>query len=417
MDELKDQMSPFESVSYFFLRAAKSLGLSEGVVELLRWPWRDLRVEVPIRRDSGRIEVFHGFRVQHNGARGPYKGGVRYHPQADVEEVRALAALMTWKNAVIGVPFGGAKGGVQVAPGELSEHEMNALTRRYIYNISHLLGVNRDIPAPDLGTNAQVMAWMMDAYGQLHGHSPAIVTGKPVELGGSYGRDAATGRGVVYCLSQWARQSGYDLKDKQVAIQGFGNVGSWAALCLEDLPCRVVAASDRRGGVYNGHGLDVDALVEHKLESGTVADFPGGEALSIAELLALDCDLLVPAAMEDAITVGSVDRVRASVIAEAANHPISPAADAVLNERGTVVLPDLLANSGGVTVSYFEWAQNIQEFRWDVDQVNEELLRYMTQATEQVYQRAREERVSLREAAYLLAVQRVARAVELRGFV
>ena len=417
MISLKDHMGPFESVSYFFERAASRLKIGNDSIELLRQPWRELRVAVPIRRDSGEIGVFIGYRIQHNAARGPYKGGVRYHPRADADEVRALATLMTWKTAVIDVPFGGAKGGIQCDPHEMSEQELNALTRRYIQNISHIIGPNRDIPAPDLNTNSQTMAWMMDAYGQLHGHTPAIVTGKPVELGGSYGRDAATGRGVVFCLEEWSRIRKADPAGSSVVIQGFGQVGSWTARLIGRLGCNVIAISDQHGATYNSKGLDVDAVYKYHQENGSVKGFTSGEDLDNDELLELECDYLVPAAVEEVITVENADKIRAKAILEAANHPTTPAADSILNDRGVPILPDLLANAGGVTVSYFEWAQNIQQFQWDEERVNSELRERMTEATKQVVTRAVEEKVSLRESAFMIGVERVERAGTLRGFV
>ena len=417
MVTLKDHMGPYEAVSYFFERAAARLQLSDDCAELLRHSWRELRVEVPIRLDNGKIGVFIGYRIQYNGARGPYKGGVRYHPRADADEVRALASLMTWKTALVDLPFGGAKGGVQCDPHQMSERELNALTRRYIQSIYHILGENRDIPAPDLNTNAQTMAWIMDAYGQLHGHTPAIVTGKPVELGGSYGRDAATGRGLVYCLTEWARPRQMDLRDSTVAIQGFGQVGSWVARLIGELGCRVIAVSDLGGGIYHPPGLDVNALYAYSRDNGSLRGFAPGEAITNEELLELPCEFLVPAAVEEVITVGNADRIRARFVVEAANHPTTPAADAILTQRGIPLLPDLLVNAGGVTVSYFEWAQNIQEFRWDEERVNAELRQRMTRATQEVYARAEREGVTLRGAAFMIGVERVARAVELRGFV
>ena len=413
----KADMTPFEAVTWLYDRAAAQAGLDENLHELLCMPWRELRVQVPVRMDDGRIQVFTGYRIQHNGARGPYKGGVRYHPEADAEEVRALASLMTWKTSLVDVPFGGAKGSVQCDPRELSTEELNRLTRRYTQNISHLLGVNRDIPAPDMGTNAQVMAWMMDAYGQLHGHSPAIVTGKPVEMGGSYGREAATGRGAGIALGTWAKLAEVNLEGATVAIQGFGQVGSWAARCIGDLGCKVVAISGIRGGLHNPRGLDVEGLRGHVQETGTVVGFPGGESITNKELLELPCDILVPAAVGEVIHDGNADRIRARTVLEGANHPTTPAADAILAGRGVTVLPDILVNAGGVVVSYFEWAQNIQQFRWTERRVNQELARIMTRSTREVFELAQRRRVTMREAAFIIAVRRVARAAELRGFV
>jgi glutamate dehydrogenase (NAD(P)+) len=407
----------FEAVTLFFDRAADLVGLEDEMREVLRSSYREIRVQVPVRMDDGSVRVFPGYRVQHNGARGPYKGGIRYHPHADLDEVRALAALMTWKTALVDVPFGGAKGGVQVDPKQLTEEERQRLTRRFTLAISYVLGINRDIPAPDVNTSAQTMAWMMDAYSGRYGYTPAIVTGKPVELGGSLGREAATGRGVVHCLGEAAETLGIDLDGATVAIQGFGNVGSWAARILGELGCRLVAVSDVGGGVHAPGGLDPERLLEHEREAGSVAGAPDADELTNAELLELDVDVLIPAALDQVIDLGNADRVRARVVVEAANHPVTAGADEVLHERGVVVIPDILANAGGVTVSYFEWTQNIQQFRWDEERVNHELCKRMTAAWRRVHERATADGLSLREAAFCLAVEEVARAVRLRGYI
>ena len=411
------ELTPFEEVNLFFDESAERLALPNGCREMLRQPWRELRVQVPVRMDDGHIEVFTSYRVQHNGARGPYKGGVRYHPLADMEEVRALASLMTWKNALVNLPFGGAKGGVQCDPRQLSESELNRLTRRYTINIEHLLAPNRDIPAPDLGTNSQTMAWMMDAYGLLHGHSPAIVTGKPVELGGSFGRDSATGRGVAYILQEAAPDLRLNLYGLRVVVQGFGNVGSWAARLLQEMGCRIIGVSDVGGGRYNTKGLDIARLSEYKLAGASVGEFPGGERVTNAELLELDCDVLVPAAIDNVINDKNATRIRAPVVLEAANHPVTFKADRILNDRGIVILPDILVNAGGVTVSYFEWTQNLQEFRWEEERVNEELYKVMARAYRSVREKVTAQGINHRQAAFDIGVERVARAVNLRGFV
>ena len=374
------KLTPFEEVNLFFDQAAERLGLAEGRREMLRRPWRELQVQVPVRMDDGHINVYNGFRIQHNGARGPYKGGVRYHPEADQDEVRTLAALMTWKTALMNLPFGGAKGGVQVDPTELSNEELNRLTRRYTINIVHLLAPNRDIPAPDMGTNSQTMAWMMDAYGQIHGHSPACVTGKPVEIGGSLGREAATGRGVSYLISQAANDMGMNPDGARIVIQGFGNVGTWTAKLLEEYGCKVVGVSGVQGGVYNSNGLDIAALLEHQNQSGVVPGFAGGDNITNAELLELECDVLVPAAIGNVVTAENAPKLKTKLIVEAANHPLTPEADDILAERGIRVMPDILVNAGGVIVSYFEWTQNLQEFRWEESHVNEELIKIMARA-------------------------------------
>jgi len=411
------KLTPFEEVNLFFDQAAERLGLAEGRREMLRRPWRELQVQVPVRMDDGHINVYNGFRIQHNGARGPYKGGVRYHPEADQDEVRALAALMTWKTALMNLPFGGAKGGVQVDPTELSNEELNRLTRRYTINIVHLLAPNRDIPAPDMGTNSQTMAWMMDAYGQIHGHSPACVTGKPVEIGGSLGREAATGRGVSYLISQAANDMGMNPDGARIVIQGFGNVGTWTAKLLQEYGCKVVGVSGVQGGVYNSNGLDIAALLEHQNQSGVVPGFAGGDNITNAELLELECDVLVPAAIGNVVTAENAPKLKTKLIVEAANHPLTPEADDILAERGIRVMPDILVNAGGVIVSYFEWTQNLQEFRWEESHVNEELIKIMARAYGEVREKAQTEGITHRQAAFHIGVERVARAVELRGFV
>ena len=411
------ELSIFDEVNLFFDDAADRLGLNDGLREMLKRPWRELLVQVPVRMDDGQVQVFSGSRVQHNAARGPYKGGVRYHPQAGLDEVRALASLMTWKTALVDIPYGGAKGGVQVDPALLSQSELNRLTRRYIQNIDHLIGPNRDIPAPDLGTNAQTMAWMMDAYGQLHGHTPAAVTGKPVEMGGSMGRESATGRGVAYLLQEAAKDLGLDIKGAKVVIQGFGNVGSWAAQLIYDRGCRIVAVSNADGGLYNAGGLDIARLQEYSKETGGFLGFDGGEPVTNAELLELECDVLVPAAIDNVITQENAPNIKARLILEAANHPITPEADRILSEGGVTILPDILVNAGGVVVSYFEWTQNLQEFRWEESRVNEELKKTLLRAYHEVWTRSISQKITHRQSSFEIGVQRVARAVELRGFV
>jgi glutamate dehydrogenase (NAD(P)+) len=415
--ELSDAMSPFEAATYFFDRAARELDLSDEMRAVLATSYRELAVQIPVRMDDGRLEVFRGYRIQHNGARGPYKGGIRYHESADLDEVRALAALMTWKNALIDVPFGGAKGGVQCEPGVLTRGELERLTRRFTSMISYVIGVHRDIPAPDMGTNAQTMAWMMDAYGQRYGYEPAIVTGKPVELGGSPGREEATGRGVVIAAREAAKRLGLEWKNARVVVQGFGNVGYWTAALASESGARIVAISDVGGGTYRAGGFDVAALVRHQKEAMSVTTYPGGDEVSNDALLEIDCDVLIPAAIEGVINTSNADRLSTRLVVEAANGPTTPAADRILTDRGVPLLPDILANSGGVTVSYFEWVQNIQQFRWELDQVNFELKKRMRKATDLVFTRAEERNSTLRESAFEIAVGRVARAATIRGYV
>ena len=415
--EPSDDMTPFEAATYFFQGSADRLELPDEMRQVLASSYREMAVQIPVRMDDGKISVFRGFRIQHNGARGPYKGGIRFHPSADLDEVRALAALMTWKNALIDVPFGGAKGGVQCEPGLLSGPELEKLTRRFTAMISYIIGVNRDIPAPDMGTNAQTMAWMMDAYGQKYGYSPGIVTGKPVELGGSPGREEATGRGVVIAAERSAHKKGIDFAGARVAIQGYGNVGFWTAAIAAERGAKIVAVSDVSGGTHNPGGLDLAALAEHRKDAISVTNFAGGSEVSNSELLELECDILIPAAIEGVITGSNADKISARLVVEAANGPTSPVADAILKDRGIPVVPDILANCGGVTVSYFEWVQNIQQFRWELEDVNKELEKRMLRATDHVFERAEAEGTSLRDAAFDIAVERVAHAAHLRGYV
>ena len=411
-----NEQGAFAAVNLFFNRAADHLDLGDDAREVLTSSFRELRAQVAIRMDDGSSEVFTGYRIQHNGARGPYKGGVRYHPKAELDEVRALASLMTWKTALVDVPFGGAKGGVACDPTAMSQAELERLTRRYTDMISHIIGPTRDIPAPDVNTNAQTMAWMMDRYSAAYGYSPAVVTGKPLEMSGSHGRESATGAGVMYCLREAAKDLQVDLDGATVAIQGFGNVGSWSARLIGELGCRVVAVSDVNGGVFRGDGIDVQGLLQHSRESGSVREAPGTDALGNEELLELDVDVLVPAALGGVITEGNADRVRARLVVEAANHPITPAGDDVLNDRKIVVIPDILANAGGVTVSYFEWTQNIQQHRWEEAQVKSELDKVMSRAWHNVFTRSETDRIPLRLAAFVIAVDKVETARQLRGY-
>jgi glutamate dehydrogenase (NAD(P)+) len=415
--ELSDDLTPFEAVQYFFHDVADQLGIDDQTRAVLNGTYREIRVQLPVRRDNGTVDTFYGYRVQHNGARGPYKGGVRYHPTADLDEVRALASLMTWKNAVVDVPFGGAKGGVQVDPRQLSYAEHERLTRQYMGQVGHIVGVKRDIMAPDMNTNAQTMAWMMDAWGRTRGHEPGIVTGKPLELGGSHGREAATGRGVVMVLEEAVKHAGWTPADLTVAIQGYGNVGSWTARLAAQAGYRVVAVSDVNGGIYAPGGLAIDLLDKHFSETGTVVGFNGADAVGNDALLELDVDVLIPAALGEVINHTNADRIRARIMVEAANHPATPVADAILNDRGVTVIPDVLANAGGVTVSYFEWTQNIQEFKWTEDHVNEQLGRHMRSAYARVLGRAQDMETTLRRAAFAIGISRVSEAAHLRGYI
>ena len=412
-------MSPIEQVNQFVNEAAALVDLHPDVLAVLTTSYREISVQVPVRMDDGHLAVFRGYRVQHNGARGPYKGGIRYHPEADLDEVRALASLMTWKTALMDLPFGGAKGGVQCDPSVMSQRELEAMTRRFTNAISHVIGVHRDIPAPDVNTNAQTMAWMMDAYSARAGHSPAIVTGKPLDLGGAPGREAATGRGVVYVLEEACKRWGRDLSHMRVAIQGFGNVGSWAAHELDLRGIKVVAVSDVSGGLHDVDGLDIQALIPRAAKHEPLAETAGslGDAVTNAELLELDVDVLIPAALGGVLTAENAPRVKASIVVEAANNPTTPEADTILGANGVVIIPDILANAGGVTGSYFEWAQDIQVFTWKEERFNAELADAMVKATRVTADFADAKGVSLRMAAFAIGMDRVARASHLRGYV
>ncbi|HJP40673.1 MAG TPA: Glu/Leu/Phe/Val dehydrogenase dimerization domain-containing protein [Dehalococcoidia bacterium] len=408
---------PDEAVVRTMEASAARLGLNPDIACLLQTSWREMKVQVPVRMDDRSLEIFTGYRVQHNGARGPYKGGVRYHPAANLDEVRALAMLMTYKCALLDLPFGGAKGGVQCDPVHMTDREKNRLTRSYVRHIGMILGPNRDIPAPDMGTDAQTMAWMMDGYGDRYGYTPEIVTGKPVELGGSHGRNQATGRGVAAMMREYARDEGVDPTEVRVVVQGYGNVGSWTSRLATDLGFRVIAVSDVKGGIVNDKGLDIEALDQHFEVAGSVAGFADSNPVTNTDLLELDCDYLVPAAIGEVITADNAPRIKARLVIEAANHPVTFEGDGMLFDRGVAVLPDILANAGGVTVSYFEWTQNIQQFRWPLERVNQELELRMRTAFREVRERAASDGTRHREAAFDVAVSRVARAITLRGFV
>jgi glutamate dehydrogenase (NAD(P)+) len=410
-------LSPSEAVLTGVYQSAQRLALDSEIVDLLRTSWREVRAQLPVRMDDRKLRIFEGYRVQHNGARGPYKGGVRFHPKADIDEVRALAMLMTYKCALMDLPFGGAKGGVMCDPSRMSETELNRLTRTYTQHIKMVLGVSRDIPAPDMGTNAQTMAWMMDAYGQLNGYTPGIVTGKPVELGGSYGRDQATGRGVATCMREYARTEGVDPRDIRVVVQGYGNVGSWTCRIASEMGFKIIAIGDVKGAISEPDGINIAAVDKWFGVAGSVAGFEGAQPITNDELLATECDYLVPAALGEVITSANADRVRARAVIEAANHPVTPGGDAILRRRNIPVLPDILVNAGGVTVSYFEWTQNIQQFRWSLERVNQELETRMVAAFGELMARTARDGTLPRQAAFDIGVERVARAIKLRGFV
>ncbi len=417
---MSDQNNPFHIAQQQFDEAADLLDLPENIRNVLRVPQRELTVNFPVKMDDGTIEMFTGYRVQHNLGRGPVKGGIRYHPDVDLDEVRALAMWMTWKCALVNIPYGGAKGGVIVDPKKLSLAELERLTRRFATEISILLGPEKDIPAPDVNTNAQVMAWIMDTISMHRGYTvPAVITGKPVNIGGSLGRVEATGRGVSLMVRELARRVGRPLEDLRIVVQGFGNVGSTAAILLERMGCKVIGVSDASGGYYRGTGLDIASMrtftIRHSFRMLEGYSAPGVERIDGKELLELECDVLIPAALENQITERNAGRLQARMIVEGANGPTTPSADKILNERGITVVPDILANAGGVIVSYFEWVQGLQEFFWTEEDVNEKLERIIVGAFDQVWSMAEQRKIPLRLAAYLLAVQRVADANTTRG--
>jgi glutamate dehydrogenase (NAD(P)+) len=396
--------------------AAEKLNLDEGMRRVLREPRRELTVHFPVHMDDGSVQVFAGYRVQHNLGRGPAKGGIRYHQDVTLDEVKALAMWMTWKCAVVGIPYGGGKGGVIVDPKKLSIKELEALTRRFFTEIEVLVGPEKDIPAPDVNTNAQVMAWMMDTYSMHAGYTvPGVVTGKPISLGGSEGRNEATARGTVYCIIEAARHLGMDLPKARVAIQGFGNAGSIAAQLMHEEKATIVAVSDSTGGIHNPAGLDVHRVIQWKQEHGTVQGFPGATDVTNAELLEVDCDILIPAALENQITEHNAGNVKARLIAEAANGPTTPEADEIFWKAGKFMIPDILCNAGGVTVSYFEWVQDLNRDHWSERVVNDKLREIMVKAFQETLAVARREQCYMRTAAYLLAVKRVADAMQMRG--
>ena len=395
---------------FYFNKAADVLGLSEKVRTILLTPHRTVKVGINIEGSDGELHSYEGFRVQHNAARGPMKGGLRFHPDMDEDHAGALANLMTWKTAVVDIPFGGAKGGINCDPHSISERDLHAITAAFVEHMKEVIGPTTDIPAPDVNTNAEIMGWIMHEYSKYAGFSPAIVTGKPLDLFGSEGRAAATGRGVMDVLAAALTEQGKAFSDVTVAVQGFGNVGSNAALLIAEQGAKIVAVGDHTGGVSKDDGLDVPALAAYVAEHRGVKGFPDGEAIDGSEIITWDADVLVPAALENAIHEGNAHGVKASIIVEGANAPTTPDADKILQDRGILIVPDILANAGGVTVSYFEWAQNIQQFRWDEERVNLELDKKMKQAYQAVRQTADEHDIDLRTAAFVLAIRRVGRA-------
>ncbi len=406
--------SSTDPTSAAYAQAVKELGLKSNIAKALEIPDRELTVEVPFRRDNGEVESVIGFRVQHNNTRGPFKGGIRYHEHVDIDEVRSLATLMTWKTSLLDIPYGGGKGGIGVDPRKYSKTELERMSRRFFRAIDPIIGVNVDIPAPDVNTNAQVMSWFMDEYSQLHGYSPAIVTGKPLELGGSAGREAATGKGTAVITRETAQNWNIDLKNSKVVIQGFGNVGSYAAKFLHEYGCKIIAVSDVTGGLYDPDGLDIDSLFEYNYANKTINGFDQGKKLTNDELLALECDFLIPAALGSAINEKNVDSLNCKVIVEAANGPVTGSAANKLWNKKIAIIPDILTNAGGVTVSYFEWVQNLQQFKWTEDDVNQKLEDKMVNAFNEVYEVKKSKQVPMRIASFMVAIDRVHVAYNLR---
>jgi len=418
MPQASSPANPFETAKRQVDIVADLIGIDGGIREVLKHPKRELTVNFPVKMDDGSLRVYTGHRVQYNMARGPCKGGIRYHPQVTLDEVRALAAWMTWKCAVVNIPYGGAKGGVICDPKAMSKGELERLTRRYASEISTIIGPEIDIPAPDVYTDSQTMSWIMDTYSMQKGYSvPGVVTGKPISLGGSEGRGEATGRGCAYTIREAAKDAGVRVKGGTVAVQGFGNAGSVAANLLHDEQgAIIVAASDSKGGIYKADGFNPHAVEEFKQKHGSVVGFPGAKAISNEDLLESKVDILVPAALENVITGKNADKIQAKLVAEAANGPTLPEADTTLFQKKITVLPDILANAGGVTVSYFEWAQDIQGFFWPLEEVNQRLERVMVRSYADVHRVAVEKKVHNRTAAYVLAIQRVVDAMKTRGF-
>jgi glutamate dehydrogenase (NAD(P)+) len=411
-----DDLTPFQAVNFDFDRAARRLELDDDLQVSLKTPFREVMIELPLRTEDGVLRTYRGFRVQHDSSRGPMKGGIRYHPDVDLDDVRALASLMTWKTALANLPFGGAKGGVDCDPGELTRRDLESLTRRMTERIHMFIGPDVDVPAPDVNTSPAVMAWILDEYAKFHGHTPGVVTGKPLELGGSEGRLSATGDGLGLLTERMLRAEGRDVEGASVAIQGFGNVGRFVALDLDRRGALVVAASDVHGAVFSGDGLDVARLHEAVSSDGSVVAYDGvHEAVTNEQLLALEVDVLLPAALGGVLTSANAHDVRAAFIVEGANGPTTPAAERILEDRGIPILPDILANAGGVTASYLEWVQNAQHFRWSAARVRKELDETLNEAFDDVRSARDEAGVGYRLAAFMLAVRRVARAAELRG--
>ncbi|KAG2242668.1 hypothetical protein Bca52824_095490 [Brassica carinata] len=409
-------MNALAATNRNFKLASRLLGLDSKLEKSLLIPFREIKVECTIPKDDGTLASFIGFRVQHDNARGPMKGGIRYHPEVEPDEVNALAQLMTWKTAVAKIPYGGAKGGIGCDPSELSISELERLTRVFTQKIHDLIGIHTDVPAPDMGTGPQTMAWILDEYSKFHGHSPAVVTGKPIDLGGSLGRDAATGRGVLFATESLLNEYGKSISGQRFAIQGFGNVGSWAAKLINEKGGKIVAVSDVTGAIKNKNGIDISGLLEHTEENRGIKGFDGADSIDSDSILVEDCDILIPAALGGVINRENANEIKAKFIIEGANHPTDPEADEILRKKGVVILPDIYANSGGVTVSYFEWVQNIQGFMWDEEKVNKELQNYMTRGFKDLKEMCKTHSCDLRMGAFTLGVNRVAQATVIRGW-
>jgi len=394
--------------------AVEKLGLKSNIARALEIPDRELKVEIPFRRDNGEIDSVVGYRVQHNNTRGPFKGGIRYHHHVDIDEVRSLATLMTWKTALVDIPYGGGKGGIGINPSDYSKVELERISRKFFRAIDPIIGVNIDIPAPDVNTNAQVMSWFMDEYSQTHGYTPGIVTGKPLELGGSEGREAATGRGTAIITREAAEKWNINLKGAKVVVQGFGNVGSYAAKFLHEYGCKIIGVSDISGGLYEPGGFDVDELFDYNYEHRTIDGYQQGKKITNEELLALECDFLIPAALGSAINEQNVDSLNCKIIIEAANGPVTGEAADKLWKKKIAIIPDILTNAGGVTVSYFEWVQNLQQFKWPESEINEKLEQKMVNAFNEVYAVKENKKIPMRIASFMVAIDRVSTAYALR---
>lgn len=414
---VSEKINPFQIALKQLEEAAKILNLDKGMFDVLSHPKRVLTVSIPVKMDDGSMRVFTGYRSQHNDARGPYKGGIRYHPDVTIDEVKALSMWMTWKCAIADIPYGGGKGGIICNPKEMSENELERMTRRFAYMISDIIGPHTDIPAPDVYTGGKEMAWIMDTYSALKGNfvQPELITGKPIPIGGSLGRNEATGRGLAYTVREAAKELGINMKESTTVVQGFGNAGQFSSKLVQDQGAKVIAASDTQGAIINSEGISADALMKHKKETGSVVGFDGSRSISNEELLETECTILIPAALENQITKNNAGKIKAKIVAEAANGPTTPEADEVLYENGILVIPDILANGGGVTVSYFEWLQNLRRDYWTEEEVNNRLDKNITKSFHDVYDAHKKYNVDMRKAATLLAINRVAEATKIRG--